>query len=676
MNFEEWCRAHKPSLLGEYMPEMNHGRPLSSFSENSKERAAWICSKGHGWVSVVYTRKKCTCPVCANRLIVPGVNDLLTLAPDLAVQYSPENEIPVTRISPESHKIVLWNYPCGHSYMAAVRERYKGKGCKYCTGRAVLKGFNDFASKHPDMVDEWDYERNDKLPDEVSEKSPQPRYWICSYCKKGYRKSPYDKLRTGCPYCNHKSQVSIGEKAIAFYLAEAGLGVVESYHDRSKLNKMEIDIYIPALHIGIEYDGRNYHKDVAKDYEKNDRCASAGIELIRFREVGCPEILHCISIDVEPNDRRSLALGINTLFQILKARFGIGNIPKIDLKTDFQKIMAKKYTAPMENSLETLYPEVAAMLHPDNNVPASSIPKRSNAAFHWLCPKCGYDWYATVSSVVSSATMFNRTGCPNCARKVLIRGENDIATLYPDVAAQWCYPRNSDKPSDHGYSSKEKRWWICRRCGAEFEREVHVMVREGSRYCCTPCAKKLAMEDRFRKERESGNNVLALFPQVAKYWDYGKNPDRPEDHSPGSDEKRFWICSSCGESYESRVIVRTRDGGNTECKACGHKRGGRRFRERALQGGFNSLAAKYPELAKEWHPELNGTLKPSEITPNYDKEVWWLCPNCGRAWKRRVVVRTRGDCGCAFCKGIDCRFRTINNHRFIEIPINNTTTRL
>ena len=74
---------------------------------------------------------------------------------------------------------------------------------------------------------------------------------------------------------------------------------------------------------------------------------------------------------------------------------------------------------------------------------------------------------------------------------------------------------------------------------------------------------------------------------------------------------------------------------------------------RALKGGENSFEKKYSDLAKEWHPTLNGELKPSDITPQYNQKVWWYCNTCGQPWDREPSIRIRGkgDNGCPICSG-------------------------
>ena len=54
----------------------------------------------------------------------------------------------------------------------------------------------------------------------------------------------------------------------------------------------------------------------------------------------------------------------------------------------------------------------------------------------------------------------------------------------------------------------------------------------------------------------------------------------------------------------------------------------------------NCLATKRPDLAKEWHPTLNGSLTPYDVTCGHDNKVWWLCSKCGNEWDATVGHRT------------------------------------
>jgi len=78
------------------------------------------------------------------------------------------------------------------------------------------------------------------------------------------------------------------------------------------------------------------------------------------------------------------------------------------------------------------------------------------------------------------------------------------------------------------------------------------------------------------------------------------------------------------------------------------------------------LASKGPELAKQWHPTRNGSLKPSDVSWKSNSLIWWLCPKscdsgqqeCVHEWPAKVSDRGRGQ-GCCFCSGrITCCMQT------------------
>ena len=64
------------------------------------------------------------------------------------------------KLAPSSGRKVWWTGKCGHSWQAPPSNRVYGSSCPYCSGRAVLPGFNDLAATHPQIASEWCYERN------------------------------------------------------------------------------------------------------------------------------------------------------------------------------------------------------------------------------------------------------------------------------------------------------------------------------------------------------------------------------------------------------------------------------------------------------------------------------------------------------------------------------------
>lgn len=71
---------------------------------------------------------------------------------------------------------------------------------------------------------------------------------------------------------------------------------------------------------------------------------------------------------------------------------------------------------------------------------------------------------------------------------------------------------------------------------------------------------------------------------------------------------------------------------------------------------------EHPELVAQWHPWLNGSLTPADLTAGSNEYVWWLCP-LGHTWQARVKKRHQGR-GCPVCA-----------HRRSDPGVNDVTAR-
>ena len=144
----------------------------------------WKGSCGHEWQTSVKARSKGEkCPICSGARAVAGINDLSTLKPGLASEWSKKNEIKPTEVTVGSHKKVIWKCRLGHEWTASVKSRsINGSGCPYCSHNKVLVGFNDLATVVPKVADEWS-EKNEKKPTEVTAFANRKAWWKCRDCK-------------------------------------------------------------------------------------------------------------------------------------------------------------------------------------------------------------------------------------------------------------------------------------------------------------------------------------------------------------------------------------------------------------------------------------------------------------------------------------------------------------
>ena len=157
------------NILSEVHPELvaewsDKNLPLTPdrITYGSNKVVWWKGACGHEWQTSVKARSNGeNCPICSGARVIEGINDLATLKPELADEWSSKNDpLKPTMVTTGSHKKVIWQDKYGHEWTATVKSRaISGTGCPYCSHNKVLEGFNDLASQRPLIASEWS-ERN------------------------------------------------------------------------------------------------------------------------------------------------------------------------------------------------------------------------------------------------------------------------------------------------------------------------------------------------------------------------------------------------------------------------------------------------------------------------------------------------------------------------------------
>lgn len=173
--------ADCPDLMAQWDYSKNIAVSPESLSAGSGYMAWWLCGKGHSWQATVNHRHRGTgCPVCRNRIVVKGVNDLKTVNPSLAAEWNYEKNGTLTPedVSSGTHHKVWWRCSEGHEWQAVVVSRAAGGyGCPCCSGWAVVKGVTDLATLRPDLAVQFDVEKNLGLTASDICNSSNKKYW-------------------------------------------------------------------------------------------------------------------------------------------------------------------------------------------------------------------------------------------------------------------------------------------------------------------------------------------------------------------------------------------------------------------------------------------------------------------------------------------------------------------
>ena len=195
-----------PDLAAEWHPTKNGDLTPSDVLPGSHRLVWWQCPHGHEWRAQIKSRVSgAGCPVCSNRALLRGVNDLATNNPELARQWHPtkNGDLTPADVVPGTRRKVWWVCDKGHEWRAAVSARVNGSGCPVCTSKKIVPGINDLASQYPAVAKEWHPTKNGSLtPERVAPASNKKVWWICD---KGHEYRATVASRTqrngGCPYC-------------------------------------------------------------------------------------------------------------------------------------------------------------------------------------------------------------------------------------------------------------------------------------------------------------------------------------------------------------------------------------------------------------------------------------------------------------------------------------------
>ena len=316
------------------------------------------------------------------------------------------------------------------------------------------------------------------------------------------------------------------------------------------------------------------------------------------------------------------------------------------------------------NDLATINPELAAHWHPtkNGNLKPTQVTTNSGKKVWWMLRYNVPNDYPIESlrgkifkfEWVASVDRRSRgDDCPYLSGRAVWSGFNDLATINPELAAQWHPTKNGDlKPTQVTANSNKKVWWLYLyddpNTGKHFEFEWMALVSDRKNGNDCPFLSGKAVWVGF-------NDLATINPELAAQWHPIKNGDlKPTQVTVDSNKKVWWLHTyddpNTGKHFEFEweSSIHNRNKGN----GCPYLSG------QAVWVGFNDLATVSPELAAQWHPTKNGNLKPTQVTANINKKVWWLYayddPNTGKhfefEWESSIRNRNKGN-GCPYLSG-------------------------
>lgn len=302
-----------PELAAQWDFEKNKNLTPDMVYAKSSKKVWWQCDEGddHNWNAQIKSRANgIGCPICSGRITAKS-NSLAINYPQVAELFhqSKNGNITALDVTPFSSTMIWWKCPKGddHIWKSTVANVVNGSTCPVCMGRKITES-NNLAILYPELLKEWDYDKNSLDPNMLSPGRREKVWWICA---RDNEHTWYSTIKdrtakkSGCPICSIKLNVS--ETKMLEFIKE----VLKKYEIRYRykpkwLKRMELDVYVPKLKLGFEYQGiqhfqpvdffggiQTFISQVKRDQLKRKICFEKGITLIEvyYNEVLTKELI-------------------------------------------------------------------------------------------------------------------------------------------------------------------------------------------------------------------------------------------------------------------------------------------------------------------------------------------------------------------------------------------------
>lgn len=187
-------------------------------------------------------------------------------------------------------------------------------------------------------------------------------------------------------------------------------------------------------------------------------------------------------------------------------------------------------------SLAEERPDLLSQWSPDNELSPSDVSCGSHKKVLWICDK-GHTWAATVKNRALIGSK-----CPYCEHRAVLKGYNDLQTLFPEVAKTWS-PKNEQMPFEISSRSNTEVLWICENSHEWKARVADRTEGHGCPYCAG------------QRVWTGFNDLVTTHPVLAAEWS-DKNTFSPDTITYKNRSNVWWHCNKCGNDYQAVVYAR------------------------------------------------------------------------------------------------------------------------
>ncbi len=637
--------------------------------------------------------------------------------PLIAADFHPtrNSDIVIDDLSKGSRIAIWWKCKNQHEYKVSIVSRIRSNGCKICNAPKIteknrLRAFKperSLAALRPDLLLQWDNNKNSSDPKQIMAGSHAKAFWICD---KGHQWSAAIKSRAlqnvGCQICSKAEQ---GERTISWHLKRKSERLFDKFPELEAEWDYDKNVIMPdtllpfsgkKAHWKCQF-GHSWITSISNRTTNGSQCPHCNASTSRleifilteartiFKNVFWRSKIGQKEIDVEIRDEK-IAIEVDG---------GYWHRNKLELDNE-KNIALTSRNYFIYRVRERNLPDI------DGRVVKYDLSDDYLSIFCQLLEQIKLDIHSTeIDEYLLQREVRNEAEY----RKILsflpkpVEGSS-LLDLFPEVSAEWAFERNHPLlPNFFHPNSNKKVWW---KCNSNHLWEASIQNRAQRKSGCPICYKAAASEivrqARFRIE----NSISVKRPDMAEEWLIESNGHfSPDTVTINSNLKIWWQCKFGHQPYLRRVTERNRTKGCPYCfsenastiyssrfvKKFGSineqllaanlklnssdidprkisiksKRNyefvcseGHTFSARPLKlfkvspkcpkCSFISVRAQHPDLIEDW-ADLD--ISPDEISAGSNRKIKWRCKNCEKYFFSTISTRLRSNkrIGCKEC---------------------------
>lgn len=630
--------AKHPEMMRFWDFSKNSNQNPDILSVHASEHANWLCPKcGYSWNTEINTRfiSRGTCPCCEEKVVFQsGVNDLLSLLPQAALDILPEDNpnLDLSSIPIRNDVFINWDcHMCHYKWVTSSNGRtakdsnknYRLRTCPVCAG--VKRTANYYIEHYPEVFADYNEEENGKPFSAIDDTEIKDLFWWnCRNedCLETYPATIQQKISTrnsfskGCLYCAGKKVLR--EKSFAALHPD----MIEEYDSRNLLDPFEVTEHSTRTVSWVcrnnpEHTWQANFYERASGYKRCPVCNPHPKYKVMLYEM-YPELEKYYS---KENRRsfKSYALQSNEkpLWTCDNGHTYPNSIYRLSQRGFFYCPLCEGSIVVAEiNSVTAKRKDIVDQWSCKNDFLPEEVYYNTTSPVLWECPTCS----GTYAFPVSDKREGN-VSCPYCNGRRVLSGFNEI----PSWLIKEYSLKNEVPISEYPVNSVHKVLWTCPTCHGDYL--YRICDREIGDDSCPYC--------RHKKILSGFNSFADTDPDLAKEWS-SDNPDLPSEYMKSSWYRALWTCPTCHGNYFYRICDRELD--DDSCPYC---------RNLKVLPGFNSLPDLAPELVNEWSSE-NPDL-PSEYLRSSRHKALWTCPICHGDYQYRICDRELDDKSCPYC---------------------------